>query len=56
MTFGFLRIGAQLSMRQVGRLLLATIFVACADKPLPVSFTYMPDRTVPPASGAEAVT
>jgi uncharacterized lipoprotein YajG len=42
-------------MRQMGKLLLATMCIACADKPLPVSFTYMPDRTVQPTSGAESV-
>jgi uncharacterized lipoprotein YajG len=54
-TFGFLRMRVEAFMRQVGRLLLATILVACAQKPLPVSFTYMPNRIVRPTSGAESV-
>jgi uncharacterized lipoprotein YajG len=54
-SFGLLRIGARISMRLAGRLLLATVIIACADKPLPVAFTYIPDRTVQPTSGAESV-
>ena len=50
-TFGFLRIAARL----VGRLLLATMLVACAEKPLPVSLTYTPDRNIQPTGGAESV-
>jgi hypothetical protein len=55
MTLGFLRIGEHIALRQVGKLLLATMIIACAHKPLPVSFTYMPNRTVRPTSGAESV-
>jgi uncharacterized lipoprotein YajG len=54
-TVGFLRTGVRAFMRQVGKVLLATIIVACAEKPLPVSFTYMPNQTVRPTSGAESV-
>jgi hypothetical protein len=45
----------RVAMRQIGKLLLATVCIACADQPLPVSFTYMPNRTVRPISGAESV-
>jgi uncharacterized lipoprotein YajG len=55
MTLGSPRIGAKLTMRLVGNLLLATMIVACADKPLPVSFTYIPNRTVQTTSGSESI-
>jgi uncharacterized lipoprotein YajG len=55
MTFGLLRIDARVARRQMGKLWMATMIIACSTQTLPVSLTYVPDPTVQSTRGAESI-